>query len=216
MVAYRSRSWQFAKYVKDLRLLQGQINNLRGQSTPRAGARESSIANSFQHRQQHKRGMDSKHIECLLGGVFLSSPWSTAMLHMKQALPKFLQRPLALRTIPKSDHIWFHGPQWLNRREQHWPTRRIECITREVEEEEDCFAILSTMVAPFIPENKKPRTWPIERICSYDKLKRIVAYSLRFIRKTSKGRFYPLAKECETFDDIPNAQEMIVAERHLL
>ncbi|CAJ0594600.1 unnamed protein product [Cylicocyclus nassatus] len=76
-------SYKFAKYAKDLRLLQGQINNLRGQSTPRAGARESSIANSFQHRQQHKWGMDSKHIECLLGGVFASSPWSlTAMLLM--------------------------------------------------------------------------------------------------------------------------------------
>ncbi|CAJ0595435.1 unnamed protein product [Cylicocyclus nassatus] len=113
-----------------------------------------------------------------------------------------------------SDHVWFKGPRWLNEREQHWPVRQVEQLSQA--EEEDSLAIIATMVTPFTTLTRQPRIWPTEAVSSYDKLKRIVAYSLRFVRKISKGKLYQLDEHCETFGGIPNAQEMIIAERHLL
>ncbi|CAJ0591457.1 unnamed protein product [Cylicocyclus nassatus] len=113
-----------------------------------------------------------------------------------------------------SDHVWFKGPRWLNEQEQHWPVRQVEQLSQA--EEEDSLAIIATMVTPFTTLTRQPRIWPTEAVSSYDKLERIVAYSLRFVRKISKGKLYQLDEHCETFGGIPNAQEMIIAERHLL
>ncbi|CAJ0605126.1 unnamed protein product [Cylicocyclus nassatus] len=112
-----------------------------------------------------------------------------------------------------SNHVWFKGPRWLNEQEQHWPVRQIEQPSQA--EEEDSLAIMATMVTP-LTLTRQPRIWPTEAVSGYDKLKRIVAYSLRFVRKISKGKLYQLDEHCETFSGIPNAQELIIAERHLL
>ncbi|CAJ0598456.1 unnamed protein product [Cylicocyclus nassatus] len=113
-----------------------------------------------------------------------------------------------------SDHVWFKGPRWLNEQEQHWPVRQVEQLSQA--EEEDSLATIATMVTPFTTLTRQLRIWPTKAVSSYDKLKRIVAYSLRFVRKISKGKLYQLDEHCETFGGIPNAQEMIIAERHLL
>ncbi|KHJ76182.1 hypothetical protein OESDEN_24198, partial [Oesophagostomum dentatum] len=110
--------------------------------------------------------------------------------------------------------VWFGGPEWLNHDHSTWPVRPVDHLSQE--EKEECFAILAATQETHHTNSKKGRIWPTEKVSNYDKLRRIVAYSLRFIRNASKTRIAALELPCVSFDSSPNAQEMMQAEQYLL
>ncbi|KHJ85432.1 integrase core domain protein, partial [Oesophagostomum dentatum] len=112
------------------------------------------------------------------------------------------------------DHVWFKGPNWLNRDQCTWPVRPVEEFSQK--EKEDCFGVFTANQEVGDHHARRPRIWPTERISSYDKLKRITAYSLRFIRSISKGKIAALEDQSDHLDFTPNAQEMTLAENYLL
>ncbi|EYC20167.1 hypothetical protein Y032_0022g485 [Ancylostoma ceylanicum] len=123
----------------------------------------------------------------------------------------------ATRGLSREDaqnHAWFQGPKWLNSMESDWPVRPAKELSQT--EEEECYAFLNTIEETHEIPQKKARIWPTEKISSYDKLKRVVAYSLRFLRNISNSTIAPVDNCCETFAQIPNAQEMQLAERYLI
>ncbi|KIH58989.1 hypothetical protein ANCDUO_10793 [Ancylostoma duodenale] len=100
------------------------------------------------------------------------------------------------------NHAWFKGPEWLNSTESNWPVSPVEELTRT--DEDECYAFLNAIEETNKIAHEKARIWPTEEISSYDKIKRIVAYSLRFVRNISRPRIASIDC-CETFDLIPNA-----------
>ncbi|KHJ86284.1 integrase core domain protein [Oesophagostomum dentatum] len=111
-------------------------------------------------------------------------------------------------------HIWFKGPTWLNYDQPSWPVRPVEDFTQK--EKEECFSAFTAIQEAGKDSATRPRIWPTERISSYDKLKRITAYSLRFIRNISKAKIAALEGHSDHLDSTPNAQEMLLAELYLL
>ncbi|KAL6742657.1 hypothetical protein Aduo_015787 [Ancylostoma duodenale] len=100
------------------------------------------------------------------------------------------------------NHAWFKGLEWLNSTESNWPVSTFEELTQT--DEDECYAFLNTIEETNKIAHEKARIWPTEKIISYDKIKRIVAYSLRFVRNISRSRIASIDC-CETFDLIPNA-----------
>ncbi|KHJ98961.1 Tas retrotransposon peptidase A16 [Oesophagostomum dentatum] len=112
------------------------------------------------------------------------------------------------------NHVWFKGPIWLNREQSTWPVRPVEDFTQK--EKDACFAALTATQEVACARVEKRRVWPTEKISSYDKLRRITAYCLQFIRNSSKSKFAALNCQAEYLDFNPNTQEMMQAERYLL
>ncbi|VDP55747.1 unnamed protein product, partial [Heligmosomoides polygyrus] len=117
----------------------------------------------------------------------------------------------ATRGIRKDDfinHRWWSGPIWLNIPCKSWPVKDASILCKqnadsEVEEVESYASNISEVATNPI--------WPTDKVSNYSKLLRIVAYSARFIRKTSKDKYLPLkGKELQTIT--PSTREVMDAE----
>ncbi|EYC36510.1 hypothetical protein Y032_0889g2879 [Ancylostoma ceylanicum] len=97
----------------------------------------------------------------------------------------------ATRGVTKQEFAesnWWTGPKWLNYLCETWPNTEKE---------------------------KTDTIWPVETVSNYSKLKRIVAYSLRFIRHSSKNRHLQLLDSgVQTIT--PNAAEIGLAEKYIV
>ncbi|CAJ0598230.1 unnamed protein product [Cylicocyclus nassatus] len=104
---------------------------------------------------------------------------------------------------------WWKGPNWLNYPNEHWPVRCISNI--DTSEHEECEMLTNQTVEHF-----ETSDWPVDSISSYPKLKRIVAYCLRFIRSASKNTRFKIAEEEQVKTLPPNAAEIILAEKYII
>ncbi|KAL6739572.1 hypothetical protein Aduo_013009 [Ancylostoma duodenale] len=104
---------------------------------------------------------------------------------------------------------WWIGPKWLNYPCEIWPVTHISNLNRNTFEDVETLAVQST------EEEKADAIWPVERISNYFKLRRIVAYSLRFIRHSSKNTCLQLLDSgVQTMT--PNAAEIELAEKCII
>nr|XP_012135148.1 PREDICTED: uncharacterized protein LOC100874762 isoform X2 [Megachile rotundata]XP_012135760.1 PREDICTED: uncharacterized protein LOC100874762 isoform X3 [Megachile rotundata] len=91
--------------------------------------------------------------------------------------------------------FWFHGPSWLAKAEEHWPAFRLEPI--ELPELRPSIALPSRVV-----------NWNgFEKYSSYSRLKRIIAYILRFRFNSSKK---------EANKGMVSASEILRAETYII
>ena len=79
------------------------------------------------------------------------------------------------------DHtLWWNGPRWLKQPPEHWPQLNKEDRTTEVtDDDEVCLSLIAKQVEPVIDLN---------RYSSFNKLKRITAWILRFVNNCRKTR----------------------------
>ncbi|RCN38430.1 hypothetical protein ANCCAN_15637 [Ancylostoma caninum] len=118
----------------------------------------------------------------------------------------------ATRGVAKQEFAesnWWTGPKWLNYPCETWPVTHIDNLDRNTFEDVETLAVQST------EQEKADATWPVERNSNYSKLRRIVAYSLRFIRHSSKNtRLQLLDSGVQTMT--PNAAEIELAEKCII
>nr|CAI5838923.1 unnamed protein product [Callosobruchus analis] len=105
-----------------------------------------------------------------------------------------LSRGLSPSTLHNSV-IWFHGPNWLSKPEQQWPSYRTQNISThtvsDLPELKERGTTLLSVENHFLPI--------INKISSFPKLQRIFAYIIRFrnnLRSTNKQKYLgPLTPE---------------------
>ncbi|CAJ0607513.1 unnamed protein product [Cylicocyclus nassatus] len=120
----------------------------------------------------------------------------------------------ATRGINKQDFTacrWWKGPSWLNHPNKEWPVRSISDVKDSVDDECEMLTHQTTEDL-----SKSNSDWPVATISSYPKLKRVVAYCLRFIRMASKNSRFKMAEEDQGTSRLPNAAELIFAEKHIV
>ncbi|KIH65782.1 Pao retrotransposon peptidase [Ancylostoma duodenale] len=118
----------------------------------------------------------------------------------------------ATRAVAKQEFAranWWTGPKRLNYPCETWPVTHINNLDRNTFEDVETLAVQST------EEEKTDAIWPVETISNYSKLRRIVAYSLRFIRHSSKNtRLHFLDNGIQTMT--PNTAEVELAEKCII
>ncbi|CAJ0593115.1 unnamed protein product [Cylicocyclus nassatus] len=120
----------------------------------------------------------------------------------------------ATRGINKQDFAacsWWKGPTWLSYPDEEWPVRPISDV-KDIDDDECEMLIQHTTEDLNISESD----WPIDTKSNYPRLKRIVAYCLRFIRKASKNTRFKIADEDQVTSRLPNAAEVILAEKQIV
>ncbi|CAJ0606241.1 unnamed protein product [Cylicocyclus nassatus] len=120
----------------------------------------------------------------------------------------------ATRGINKQDFAacsWWKGPTWLSYPDEEWPVRPISDV-KDIDDDE-CEMLIQHTTEDL---NKSESDWPIDTISNYPRLKRIVAYCLRFIRKASKNTRFKIADEDQVTSRLPNAAEVILAEKQIV
>ncbi|RCN35307.1 hypothetical protein ANCCAN_18825 [Ancylostoma caninum] len=118
----------------------------------------------------------------------------------------------ATRGVAKQEFAecnWWTGPKWLNYPYETWPVTHINTLEQNTFEDVETLAVQSTK------EEKADAIWPVKTISNYSKLRRIVAYSLRFIRHLSKNtRLQFLDNAIKTMT--PNAAEIELTEKCII
>ncbi|EYC14365.1 hypothetical protein Y032_0040g167 [Ancylostoma ceylanicum] len=118
----------------------------------------------------------------------------------------------ATRGVTKQEFAesnWWTGPKWLNYPCETWPVTHISNLQRDTCEDVETLAVQST------EEVKADAVWPVETVSNYSKLRRIVAYSLRFIRHSSRNRHLQLL-DSGVRTMTPNAAEIELAEKYIV
>ncbi|KHJ98412.1 Pao retrotransposon peptidase [Oesophagostomum dentatum] len=119
----------------------------------------------------------------------------------------------ATRGVNKSEFAkchWWTGTKWLNDSIERWPVTQMSDLREELEDSETL-----ALQAVQDTEERIESVWPIETITSFPKLKRVVAYCLRFIRSASKDKRMALSDE-SVQTTTPNAAEIAFAERLII
>ncbi|KHJ99756.1 hypothetical protein OESDEN_00265 [Oesophagostomum dentatum] len=126
-----------------------------------------------------------------------------------------------IRGLPKEElvnHTWWSGPIWLNRNKVNWPiTNAADLRPQEVEETEE--ASLNNLYVSSTVALKS--VWPVDKLSSLSKLKRVVAYCIRFIRIASKQSHYRLEDpgvQTSTFTaaEVEQAENIIIRQEQII
>ncbi|CAJ0595173.1 unnamed protein product [Cylicocyclus nassatus] len=120
----------------------------------------------------------------------------------------------ATRGINKQEFTacrWWKRPSWLNHPNKEWPVRPISDVKDS--DDDECEMLTHQTTEDL---SKSSSDWPVATISSYPKLKRVVAYCLRFIRMASKNSRFKMAEEDRGTSRLPNVAELILAEKHIV
>ncbi|RCN47390.1 hypothetical protein ANCCAN_06524 [Ancylostoma caninum] len=101
-----------------------------------------------------------------------------------------------------ADHLWWCGSKWLNVPSEEWLAKEATDLCSQEpndEEDTDLYSSITAIIDPVLPT---------ERLSSFSKLSRVVAYCARFIRNASHQKYFNLRRTgVET--NIPSADELV-------
>ena len=110
-----------------------------------------------------------------------------------------------LGTTLKSKRLWWVGPEWLTKPKEEWPKFEGVCKSQKVVEEERKSA---TMIVQVKTQGRAERVIDLEKFSSSEKLFRVTAWVLRFLRNLKAGKH----GENKQFGEL-SVHELVEAER---
>ena len=110
-----------------------------------------------------------------------------------------------LGTTLKSNRLWWVGPEWLTKPKEEWPKFEGVCKSQKVVEEERKSA---TMIVQVKTQGRAERVIDLEKFSSSEKLFRVTAWVLRFLRNLKAGKH----GENKQFGEL-SVHELVEAER---
>lgn len=111
-----------------------------------------------------------------------------------------------------ASHPWWTGPSWLSAPPDQWKSRPVKSIASS---ELESVVLQCPLIEEHPPPPIREPVFPIEKFSAYDKLRRVTAYALRFIRKCSRNRFFGNTVSLED-SIVPSGSEMRAAQRVLI
>ncbi|EYC18265.1 hypothetical protein Y032_0028g1767 [Ancylostoma ceylanicum] len=118
----------------------------------------------------------------------------------------------ATRTVSKEElanHSFWCDPTWLNVPPEEWPVKKATDLRSQEPIDEEDANLFSSITAKFDP------VWPIERLSSFSRPRRVFAYCARFIRNSSKQKYLDL-RRTGIQTKTPSADEIMQAEAFII